>query len=117
MTNNQAQTLSTALASAGLIFGIIGLALTIFFIYVYWRIFSKAGFSGALSLLLLIPVANIIVICYLSFAEWPIMRELNALRQQAAMRPPQYPQGPQYPQASQYPQGPQGPQYPQYPNR
>ena len=35
----------------------------------------KAGFPGALSLLLLVPVANIIFPFYLAFAEWPALRD------------------------------------------
>lgn len=47
-------------------------ALIGFFMFCYWKIFSKAGFNGALSLLLLIPIVNLFVIPYLAFAEWPV---------------------------------------------
>ena len=40
----------------------------------FWRICSKAGFRGALSLLMLIPIANIILTFYLAFAEWPALK-------------------------------------------
>lgn len=40
----------------------------------FWRITSKAGFPGALSVLLLVPIANIIYVYYLAFAEWPNLR-------------------------------------------
>ncbi len=43
-----------------------------FFIYCYWRIWSKAGFNGAWSLLLLVPLANLGSIIYLAFAKWPV---------------------------------------------
>ena len=56
------------------------LALTI---WPFWRIFSKAGFSGWLSLLTLIPLVNIAVLLYLAFAEWPVHRELNLLKQKS----------------------------------
>jgi hypothetical protein len=36
----------------------------------YWRIFSRAGFSGWLSLLILVPLANLIVLYYIAFADW-----------------------------------------------
>jgi len=36
----------------------------------YWKIFGKAGFASALSLLMLVPLANIIVLYYVAFAEW-----------------------------------------------
>ncbi len=47
----------------------------------YWKIFAKAGFPGALSLTQLVPILNIIVLFYLAFAEWPVHRQLNQLRQ------------------------------------
>jgi hypothetical protein len=107
---------------ASLLIGLIGL---IFAIIIYWRIFSKAGYSGARSLLMFIPLVNLIIIIMFAFSEWPIQRELNQLRQAAGGRPggfpPQYPpQGPQFQQAGQYPQPlqygqPQGSQFQQPP--
>jgi hypothetical protein len=41
----------------------------------FWQIFKKAGFNPALSILMLVPIANIIIIFYLAFAEWPAMRK------------------------------------------
>lgn len=92
---------------------IIGLAAAVFGIFCWWRIFSKAGYSGALSLLLFIPIANLIVFLILAFGEWPILAELNARRQQA-MTSASYPSGQPggYAQNPSYPQYPQGPQYP-----
>jgi len=40
----------------------------------FWKICSKAGFSGALGLLMLVPPANIILMLYLAFAQWPALR-------------------------------------------
>jgi uncharacterized membrane protein YhaH (DUF805 family) len=52
---------------------ILGIAVFIFFIYCYWKICAKAGYSGALSLLNLVPiVGSIIVVCILAFGKWPI---------------------------------------------
>ncbi|HEU0002741.1 MAG TPA: hypothetical protein VFQ36_17665 [Ktedonobacteraceae bacterium] len=101
---------------ASVIGGLIGL---IFAVIIWWRIFSKAGYSGARSLWLFVPIANLIVIIMLAFSEWPVQRELNQLRQMAGGRPggfpPQYPQPGQYPQQGQYQQSGQygQPQYPQ----
>src|SRR5215471_8323140 len=113
---------------------IFGLIFLILFIVIYWRIFSKAGYNGALSLLLLIPIVNIIMLFVLAFGNWPIHRELNALRQQLAQGqrnpasptfpqsapagyPQQYPSSPQYPSYNQPPQynQPQSGQQPQPP--
>jgi len=105
-----------------LIFSVVAI---IFSAVVYWRIFSKAGYSGAMGLLMFIPIANIVVLCILAFGEWPIYRELNYLRQQVVLGdqyspfrqefPPQKfppPQSPSSPQPPLYDQ-PQRPQYPQ----
>jgi heme/copper-type cytochrome/quinol oxidase subunit 2 len=56
---------------------LISLVLTLI---IWWKIFSKAGWPGALSLLLLVPVVNIIIPFYVAFATWPIQRELEALK-------------------------------------
>jgi hypothetical protein len=47
----------------------------------YWKIFSKAGFSGWWSLTLIVPILNFIMLFYLAFAEWPVHRELRRLKQ------------------------------------
>jgi hypothetical protein len=112
-----------ALTGAFLASSIFGLIFLILFIVIYWRIFSKAGYNGALSLLLLIPIVNIIMLFVLAFGNWPIHRELNALRQQLAQgqrnpaSPPPFPQSApsgypqQYPSSPQYPSYNQPPQY------
>jgi uncharacterized membrane protein YhaH (DUF805 family) len=45
------------------------------------KIFSKAGYSWALGLLILIPIVNIIMAFYLAFADWPVNKELRLLKQ------------------------------------
>ena len=37
-----------------------------------WRICVKAGYSGWLSLLVLVPIANLLLLYFLAFAEWPV---------------------------------------------
>ena len=51
-------------------------------VLIYCKIFSKAGYSWALGLLMLVPIANIIMAFFLAFADWPIRRELRRLKQQ-----------------------------------
>ena len=41
----------------------------------FWKICSKAGFPGALSLLMLVPIANVILPFYIAFAQWPALPE------------------------------------------
>ena len=45
-------------------------------IFCYWRIFSKAGYPGVLSLLMLVPLANFILFIWFAFdyfmaVPWP----------------------------------------------
>ena len=54
-------------------------------ILIFCKIFSKAGYSWALGLLMLVPIANIIMLFVLAFAEWLIQRELRSFRQQSQM--------------------------------
>ena len=42
----------------------------------FWRIFSRAGFSGWLSITQILPIINFIVLFYVAFAEWPAYRAL-----------------------------------------
>jgi hypothetical protein len=80
---------------------VISLVIFIFAIIIWWRIFAKAGYSGALGLLMFVPLANIIVLLVLAFARWPIQKEVALLRQQVAERDQRSSSSPQYPQ---YPQ-------------
>ncbi len=38
----------------------------------FWFIFTKAGYSKWLSLLMLVPIANVIMLYFLAFSTWPI---------------------------------------------
>ena len=49
-----------------------------------WQICKKTGNSGLLGIGLLIPMVNIAIWLYLAFSEWPIERELKALRARAS---------------------------------
>ena len=40
----------------------------------FWKICTKAGFAGALSLLMLVPIANVVLPFYIAFAQWPVLR-------------------------------------------
>ena len=49
-----------------------------------WFIFSKAGFPGWISLVFWIPIFGWLIIFYLAFAQWPVLKELEELRKTAA---------------------------------
>jgi len=65
-----------------LFFLFIALLITILSVWIYCRIFSKAGFCWALGLLMFVPIANIIMLFVLAFVDWPVLRELRMLKQQ-----------------------------------
>ncbi len=51
------------------------------FLVPYWRIFSKAGFSGWLSLLMIVPLANVVVLYVVAFSEWKRPLALGSIPQ------------------------------------
>ncbi|SMB86073.1 hypothetical protein SAMN00017405_1111 [Desulfonispora thiosulfatigenes DSM 11270] len=57
-------------------FGLVELILFsgLLLVWPFWKVFSKAGFPGRLSLLIVIPIVNLIMLFYLAFAQWPIHR-------------------------------------------
>ena len=60
----------------------VALIVTVIKILIYCKVFSKAGYCWALGLLMLVPIANIVMPFILAFADWPIQKELRALKQQ-----------------------------------
>lgn len=63
----------------GVFFGLIAVAIKVL---IFCKIFSKAGYSWALGLLILVPIADIIIAFYLAFADWPVQKEVRQLIQQ-----------------------------------
>lgn len=51
---------------------VLGVVLTVI---PWWKICAKAGFPGALALLMLVPIANLILPFYIAFADWPALRQ------------------------------------------
>ena len=56
---------------------------TILLVWAHCRIFCRAGFSWAMGLLMLVPLVNMFVPFILAFSDWPVQRELRALKQQS----------------------------------
>jgi hypothetical protein len=50
--------------------------MALFAIFVYGRIFSKAGYSTWLGLTIFIPLINIVVLIWFAYADWPAMRKI-----------------------------------------
>ena len=65
------------------LFGLICFILTIAVTWLYCKIFSKAGYCWALGLLTLVPIVNVIMLCILGIGDWPVLRELRRLKQEA----------------------------------
>jgi heme/copper-type cytochrome/quinol oxidase subunit 4 len=57
-------------------FGLImWLIIVILTILPFWFIFSKAGYSKWLSLLMVVPIVNIVMLYFLAFSTWPSQPE------------------------------------------
>lgn len=53
-------------------FGFFGMALmAVAAVIPLWRICTRIGFPGWISLAALIPLANLLLLYFLAFAEWP----------------------------------------------
>lgn len=61
---------------------LVTLIVVVIKVVIFCKIFSKAGYSWALGLLMLVPIANIIMPFFLAFADWPVQKEVRQLRQQ-----------------------------------
>jgi len=72
----------------GLLTAIVFAVTVLYFIgLVSWKIFAKAGYRGALGLLMLVPFVNLIMLCVLAFGEWPIQRELDHTKRMLSSKP------------------------------
>ena len=58
-----------------MIMGLFILVTCLFKLFLWWRIFSKAGYSGAFALLILAPFGTLIMLCVLAFSNWPIAKK------------------------------------------
>lgn len=56
------------------ILAVIAIVLTV---VALWMILQKTGHNGALSLIALIPFASVVLLLWLAFSEWPIMKTLR----------------------------------------
>jgi uncharacterized membrane protein YhaH (DUF805 family) len=92
MDPQQQQQLAGAMAGMVGIFALIGFAIVAFAIFLFWRILGKAGLSGPLALLILIPgIGWLIVICILAFSDWRVVPVTTT---------PYFPPPPVYPPSS-----------------
>ena len=78
--NNIGPAVVISIALAVLLVGGLG---TILLVWAHCRIFSKAGFSWAMGLLMLVPLVNAFVPFILAFSDWPVQREIRMLKEQS----------------------------------
>ena len=57
----------------------IVLVVTTIKVFSFCMIFSKAGYSWAFGLLMLLPLAEVVVPLILALIDWPVCRELRLL--------------------------------------
>jgi hypothetical protein len=58
----------------------LAVALVLAYVLAWWRILARAGFPGALAVLMWIPPVALAIFLFVAFAPWPARRELHALR-------------------------------------
>lgn len=44
----------------------------------FWRICAKAGYTGWMGLLVLVPIVNLLLVWFLALAPWPLERRAGA---------------------------------------
>lgn len=54
--------------------GLFWFVVALFFLWLYSRILSRAGFSGWWALLSLVPILNLVMLWVFAFVDWPSQR-------------------------------------------
>ncbi len=99
MDPQQQQNLAGMMAGMGVVIMLLVLVFMVAFVFLFWRIYTKAGLAGPLALLVLVPaIGPLVALCILAFAQWRVV----PAPQQYGSFPPQYPPPVNYPP----PQGP-----------
>lgn len=85
MSSGDPTAMLAAMGPFMLVIGLVGIAFFIFYIFIWWKIFSKAGYSGALALVnlaVIIPfigwIAPLILTIWFAFADWPVRKGIAA---------------------------------------
>ncbi len=58
------------------------LVFTVIKVFSFCRIFSKAGYSWAFGLLMLLPMSELVIPLVLALIEWPVCKELRLFKQE-----------------------------------
>lgn len=74
MTPQQQQQYASMAAGMGAAVLLFGVLFSLLLVFLFWRSFTKAGLSGPLSLLVLIPgIGFLIALCILAFSTWKVV--------------------------------------------
>jgi len=60
----------------------IVLAFTAIKVFSFCRIFSKAGYSWAFGLLMLLPLSEVVIPLILALIDWPVCKEIRLFKQE-----------------------------------
>ena len=65
------------------VLGLLYLAVIVFVMICWWKVFERAGFGGAMSLLFLVPIANFYALYVLAYKPWPAFEGQSKRRSRA----------------------------------
>ena len=54
-----------------------------FLVVPFWKFFSTAGYPGIMGIVMLIPLLNVVMLFFLGFSDWPVLRELTTPRKRS----------------------------------
>ena len=73
MDPQQQQQFTGMMASFGIAFMLVWVLMLAFMIFLFWRVFAKAGMSGALGIIAIVPgIGWLICLCILAFSNWRV---------------------------------------------
>lgn len=77
-SNYDPEAVLAAIGSYIACFAVFAILMVALMVFGYWKVLEKAGYSGAWSLLLLVPglngIASLGILLFLAFSEWPALR-------------------------------------------
>jgi hypothetical protein len=91
-------TIVNSLAAMSGTLAVVAIVTILLSILIWFMIFKRTGMNPWLSLLMLVPIANFIMLLILAFTEWPVQRALRMCRAQLGSGPTYPPPPPPPPQ-------------------
>jgi hypothetical protein len=86
-SNDSSGAATAALAAFGAAYAIFILVMVAFYVLIAFMIVKKAGYNPWLSLLILVPLVNFIMLIIFAFSEWPVLRALRGAQSGAGAYP------------------------------